>query len=350
MSHASAPGKMILLGEYAVLERAPAIVSAVNKFARVTIEKRSGSKSAIIPVNLNIQPATFVFKGNKVLLDSEAPARQRNQFRYVEAVLNVLVTQIDEICDTAMEITIDTDAFYHSNGKKYGFGGSAALTTALIKGLFKSFTDSIPDKKRVFDLALSAHLSAQEKHGSGVDVAASVYGGTIRYVRDQEAPDAVRLPMDLHIQPVWTGKSASTSTILQQLEQRKEEDLSGYQSIIYEMGVVSEAGYQSLVSGNTSEFLTTISEYYHLMAKLSEYLGIPVISEEHESINTIALDTGVAYKPSGAGNGDIGIVFSDSYKNISAASDALLQLGFTPLPCIIVEAEELNYSNRRGSA
>ncbi len=36
---ADAPGKLVLIGEYAVLENSPAIVAAVNRRATITIEK-----------------------------------------------------------------------------------------------------------------------------------------------------------------------------------------------------------------------------------------------------------------------------------------------------------------------
>ena len=36
---ATAPGKLVLLGEYAVLENSPAIVTAVNRRATITIEQ-----------------------------------------------------------------------------------------------------------------------------------------------------------------------------------------------------------------------------------------------------------------------------------------------------------------------
>lgn len=337
MMKETAPGKMILLGEYAVLEGAPAIVSAVNRFAVVTIEETSKERSVIHAPNLDTPAVRFSLEGDKFLFHSTVSPQQQNDFRFVKSAFEVILEQIDLTQAPSVEITIDTSHFYHSNGKKYGFGSSTALTVALLKAVFRSSTSDIPGNEAFFKLALAAHRTAQGKRGSGIDVAASVYGGTIRYIRDEEQPPvSLLLPEDLHILPVWTGKSASTSAILKELERKKENDPQGYEELIDDMGATSAAGCASLEAEKTDAFLQRISEYYNLMENLGDFAGISVISSEHRQIHTIAQNIGAAYKPSGAGSGDIGIVFSDSPDVIAAAADTLSEQDFTPIPCKIV--------------
>ena len=70
--------------------------------------------------------------------------------------------------------------------RKTGLGSSAALVTALVAGLLRYYSPQAPfdissdgGRARLHHLAQAAHAAAQERIGSGFDVAAAIYGSCL---------------------------------------------------------------------------------------------------------------------------------------------------------------------------
>ena len=130
-----APGKMVLTGAYAVLRGAPAIVVAV-------------SRGAIAEAGTSAPPSREV---RAALGDGPAPA-------------------------------VDTSALFDGE-RKLGLGASAAglvATLGLLAHQRGADVTSPAVRREIFVASRAAHAAAQSG-GSGVDVAASVYGGTLAY-------------------------------------------------------------------------------------------------------------------------------------------------------------------------
>jgi phosphomevalonate kinase len=127
---ATAPGKLILTGEYAVLDGAPALVVAVNR--RVVAARQVGPRGS----------SPFL-----AAVADELAARGRRDAAAI-----------------AMTIAVDSRAFYDAPRPglapvKLGLGSSAAVTvaaTALALG-------EPLDRNLVFDIAAAAHARAQQQ-------------------------------------------------------------------------------------------------------------------------------------------------------------------------------------------
>src|SRR5699024_8097262 len=91
---------------------------------------------------------------------------------------------------------------------KLGLGSSAAVAAALTQALTVAAGVSLT-REALATLAIAAHRSAQNGTGSGGDVAASIFGGVISYIRDQ-APEPLAWPESLAGLAVITGSGAST--------------------------------------------------------------------------------------------------------------------------------------------
>jgi mevalonate kinase len=149
---ASAPGKLIVTGEYAVLDGAPAIVVAIDRRA---IAQRNATPRGSSPFLLAVADEIAARRGAS-----------------------------HEAARAALEISVDSTAFYHRL-TKLGIGSSAAVTvaaTALALGT--------ANRDEVLAVALAAHARAQGPRGargSGADIAASVHGGTIVFSLSAEA-------------------------------------------------------------------------------------------------------------------------------------------------------------------
>ncbi len=344
----NAPGKLILLGEYAVLEGARSLVAAVDRYAQVTIQPNFGETYRLSSPTLGVQclPLSANEQGSVEFLESISK-RDQNRLRFVQKLLTHCFAgrSLHEQGSSRADLSIRTDAFYHESGVKLGLGSSAAMTVALCAGLQSYFQDTPelpPEKNALFDQSLEAHRAAQGKLGSGIDVAASTYGNVLCYRADTgkhhrwEVTSLEGWPEDLYLLTIWTGIPASTTRFVKRLNQYKRQNLREYKESMAELIRLSEDGSEYFQRSRWSEFLETADKYYYMLQQLGSEAGIPIISEEHRQIREIVQKAGGVYKPSGAGAGDIGVALTDNpdvrddiRERISASACQLLPLSIS---------------------
>jgi phosphomevalonate kinase len=339
--HVSVPGKLILLGEYAVLQGADALVMAVDRYALVKIGETGSDKSWQISSNLERDRLSFKLDPNgkmEPLPDSRDSCWRKMNFacQAIEAICMHLAASGFTI--QPFLIGINTKAFYLKKNKKLGLGSSAALIIAIVFAIavyHRAEVRIFPDKNTLFEFCFAVHSQAQGKRGSGIDVAAGVYGGIVQYQMAAAGKGNgsrrtlfPALPSRLNLLPVWTGKSTSTQTLLQSLEKYRSENLSGFNLFMKNLTGISNNGCQDLINKNIHGFLESVSEYYRVLLKLTQKSGIPIISAVHEQIARIVHAAQGYYKPSGAGEGDLGLVFSDSIEVLTIIREQLKQKNF----------------------
>ncbi len=315
----SAPGKLILFGEYAVLFGAPAAVAAVDRRAVVTLRPYVGNGWEFVAPGLVAHRARLeVEPDNTVRWHDEKLGR--DSFGLIDNLLQGIAETgtIDLVNLPPLEATLDTRAFFESAGgweSKLGLGSSAALTVAFASAIetwagVEPTTNQRGRLQRLVDL----HRSVQGGAGSGIDVAASLLGGVIRYQLGgngsvAEATPLV-LPEKLQMVFVWTGRAASTGDFLGRLEDRRSLAPQEVNPILDELGAISSDGVAALGRGDAGGFLDLVDAFWHALDQLGTVIGMPILSEEHRTLRKIATDCGVRYKPSGAGGGDFGIGFT----------------------------------------
>jgi phosphomevalonate kinase len=200
----SVPGNLLLLGEFAVLEPgglgfavAPDIRTTVTigPFDKLEVEGRFGEESMRwSPEN----PDTH-------LLFSEIFAR-------CDAL-----TTFRSLSSYPVRIVVDSSTFYSKEGKKLGYGSSAAVSVALsaaFLGLLGFQKDRIEEES--LRIALSSHRAVQNGVGSGYDIFTSVHGAAGLFTGGAlPAWEAVRPPWlpELYLftgtGPVSTGNAAA---------------------------------------------------------------------------------------------------------------------------------------------
>ena len=315
----SAPGKMVLLGEYAVLFGAPAAVTAVNRRARVELAPSASNHWRLIAPGLAPGPVDFdIGAGGAVRWIDEDLGES---FTLVERLLHELddagVVDLGRL--TPLAATLDTREFFRSRGDsrcKLGLGSSAALTVALASALVAWADDGrAPDADaRWLQILVDLHRRMQGGLGSGIDVAASVYGGVLHFQLDEDSSvttaQPITLPSDLQVLPIWTGRSAGTSGFLERLEAGRAADQHGVNRAVSRLGEVSKAGIDALEAGAASGFLDAVDDFWNALEALGREIEMPILSEEHRQLGRLAAGCGVHYKPSGAGGGDLGIAFT----------------------------------------
>ena len=159
-----APGKLVLAGEYAILDGAPAIVLAINRGVECLIEEGSG-------IETPNGDSRFVNQA------SALATQYKLTFRDWNPVLGL------------------------HGGDKPGFGGSAAACVIATVLSGRPITDAVEIHKRI------------QGGGSGIDVKASIKGGMFQWNPDTGVTNGSQPLIPV---VVWTGTSAKTAPRIQQ--------------------------------------------------------------------------------------------------------------------------------------
>ena len=319
----SAPGKLFLLGEYAVLDGAPALLIAVDRRVAVTIDESSSGNWRISTPGLGIEGLILDEGG---MLPAGLDASRRTQLRLFDAVREAVVSSAARI-PPPLEISIDSSAF-SLDGHKLGLGSSAAVASALTAGLGRALGLSL-DREAVCSLAISAHRKAQDGAGSGGDVAASVYGGLIRYERGK-APIPLDWPENLTIMAVVTGDGARTTDLVRRVTDYAKSDPFRYRDDVTRLTLLAEQAQRAL--SDPSLFLRLASDYFDGLVVLDGHARSGIVSEFHLALHAVAEREGGVFKPSGAGGGDVGLAFSRQGEPTERLAAALARAGAQTVP------------------
>lgn len=290
---ATAPGKLILTGEYAVLDGATALVVAVDR--RVVAMRRGITASGSSPF-LTAVVSEFAER------DNELAAR------------------------AAMEIAVDSSAFY-SGAQKLGLGSSAAVTvaaTALALG------DDF-DRGEVLEVATAAHAAAQSTRGakgSGADIASAVHGGTIAFTGGRVAkrtwPAAIRLV------PFFTGASADTASLVARVQEARAArpaDVEAALTAIADASSAADAAVRSKVTGIEIALLGAFSLAASAIDRLATATGVPLVPPCVTAARSAMKAFGGTAKTTGAGGGDIGVAVVPRDADEAAVRAALVENG-----------------------
>ncbi len=300
---ATAPGKLVLLGEYAVLEGAPALVMAVNRRARARLTRIDGETSEIVSTTLG-HVARCRVRGDRVRWIGRAPP---DEFAWIETVFG---SGLIDAALPAFRAELETGGFYlehHRSRMKLGLGSSAALTVAFAGALRALAQQPAPSLAELVAL----HRRIQQGRGSGVDVAAASQGGLSCYRLDGDVPrcEPLRMPDALRWCCVFTGQSASTATMLRAIEDWRGRAPEAYERHMDELAGIAAEGIDAVMRDDPQAFLDGVGRYSEALAGLGAEAGAEIVSEAHKRLGRIAASSGTVYKSCGAGGGDTGITF-----------------------------------------
>lgn len=277
---ALAPGKVVISGAYAVLEGAPSIVSAVDRY---------------------------------VVADSSKAA--------------LFIT--DEVRAAELESVPWFDATeLRAHDRKLGLGSSAAILVASIAAVELARDPTLCDASLatlVLPRALAAHRRAQPD-GSGIDVCSSCFGGHRLVMRRGDVLDhePISLPSRLHLQ-VWAAPSScSTAAMLAALREYRQQYPREYHRHIREQFEASERAADAIRNDCAGSFVKSLSEQRLALQSLGRGARVPIVTDEVATLAEVAGLEAAAVLPAGAGGGDIAIFAalqppSERLKQLAAA-------------------------------
>jgi phosphomevalonate kinase len=213
------------------------------------------------------------------------------------------------------EVTVDVSSL-RSSGAKLGLGSSAAAAAAAAGLAFAQHDQELISpaaRDRVFDAAFRGHRDIAPQ-GSGADVAASVYGGFLRFRRVGDSAEVAPIawPSGLRLRVVWTGQEARTSTFLARAAELAAARPTQYRRLMDGLASEAERFIASLAAADVPAVLRSTAAYGQAMGALGEAADIPVVNDTLRKVADMAEQAGGAAKPSGAGGGDVAIaIFPD---------------------------------------
>ncbi|MEF8779097.1 MAG: mevalonate kinase [Haloferacaceae archaeon] len=188
MTVCSAPGKVYLFGEHAVVYGEPAVPCAIERRATVEVEPREDDHVRVEAEDLSLDGFTVEYEGET----REDPAVDVPR-PLVEAATGYVDAAVREARSAAdapvagFDITISSDIPLGG-----GLGSSAAVVVAGIDAATRALGEPI-DRRELADRAYRAEFEVQDGQASRADTFCSTMGGAVRVEGDDcrtiEAPN-----------------------------------------------------------------------------------------------------------------------------------------------------------------
>ena len=273
----SAPGKIILFGEHAVVYGHPAIATAIGLRASSDVqESTDGNISLSVPIFPN---ECFEISEKKNI-----PA-ELESFRYILLKLSKH-TASNNVPSIRLSSTIPSSS---------GLGSSAATAVSLTASILAFYGEEC-NLQTVNDIAFEAE---QITHGtpSGIDNAISTYGGGIIYENGSISKLSSELPASTLL-IIESGVQRQTKKIVEKVRKIKDRKPQFVNSIFDQMAEITYDAKKNIESGDIVEVGQLMNKNNELLEKLG--VGIP----EFKGIIKILDKTKVlGRKITGAGGG-----------------------------------------------
>ncbi len=304
----SAPSKLFLCGEYAVLWGGSARVLAVGPRAQALVRAREDRTVELLTSEGRL-PGVSTPLG--VRWDGEVTPGVLFAARALDVAYRAHGRE-----SLGLSLALSPSALGPS-GNKLGTGSSARTVVLAMEA-----ASGVLGVRPVLPLSLLAHAEAQLGKGSGADVVASSVGGLVRYRRwpveqvlSRERPLAVALrdagPVDVvrtglrpdFLSYAFAGHSAATPGMIAEAE--RTLDAKARAAFVAESDALGDALEDALRAGSFGALREACEGLQQLLASLDK-----VVTPALQRILALARTAASTGKVSGAGGGDGCLLFS----------------------------------------
>ncbi len=294
MSHAY--GKVILLGEHAVVHGTAALAVGIRR--GVSARCAPADRDEIVVDGTKLPPGHLLLEALGALREAlGAPP-----------------------CALHLESSLPPEA---------GLGSSAAMAVASARALLASGHGLGGTEEAVFEAA-----QAWERifHGtpSGIDVAAAQSGGAIRFVRGA-APRAIQFARPLRLVVARAGPPASTKAMIERVASHRQRNPHRFHRTLEAIGNLVDEGTTHLEQDQLAAVGERMNENHRLLGSWD--LSTPDIER---ACHTARSAGALGAKVTGAGGGGCVGALAEGDEDQARILEALLRLGI-PAFCTTVE-------------
>lgn len=271
---ASAPGSLMLLGEYSVLEDGYAVVCAIDKRIKVYLSPR---KDNTISIQSHLGQFTCDLSGISV----EGP------FQFVLTTL----LQYQSFLKTGCDLKIESEF-----SSTLGLGSSAAVVVATL-GVLNQWIQRFFEPKEFIQKARSI-IQLVQGVGSGADVAASVLGGVIAYKKEPISFES--LPHNFSISVIYSGSKTPTADAIRHVQELFSTRQEVLRQLYKKISECALSGINEIRNENWLELARIMQKQQTYMNELG--VNNPNLNEIFEKLKQCKSILGA--KISGSGLGD----------------------------------------------
>ncbi len=304
MTHATAPGKIILFGEHAVVYGQPAIAAPLSQLRATAVVENSPTPG------IRLRAADL---GTDIQLDEAAPDDP------VAAVVRPLqrAARLDQLPDLTSPVSSQIPI-------ASGLGSGAAITAAVIRALAAHLgLPQCANDDWVSDLTYEIE---KIHHGtpSGIDNTVVAYERPVYFVRAQPRNRIERFTVGapLRLLVADTGQSSSTKLVVGDVRRQWQADPPRFEALFAACGQIARAARQAIEAGDLPTLGRLMDENHALLQAMT------VSSEALDELVLAARQAGaLGAKLSGAGRGGNMLALVEEGEGETAVIHALLHAG-----------------------
>ncbi len=288
MVTASAPGKLYLFGEHAVVYGEPAVACAIDRRATVTVEARDDDHLRVHAEDLTLDGFAVEYGQDHDDTDVDVPEE------LVEAATGYVDAAVEQARDAAgapdagFEVTIESDIPLGA-----GLSSSAAVTVASIFAATRELGTALAPVE-VADRAFQVEYDVQNGNASRTDTFCSATGGAVHVEgQTRQSLDAPPLPFVVG----FDGGAGDTGALVGQVRELKDE-YEFARDTIDVVGNLARQGEDALLEGDVARVGRLMNFNHGLLSALG------VSSRSLDAMAWAARDAGAhGAKLTGAGGG-----------------------------------------------
>lgn len=319
---ASAPGKIILFGEHAVVYDKLGIACTINK--RCTVK--------VSPIQENL----LIFDAQDINI--QQTLNKEELFSFYEKVNNLKEEKrFKELRGATIEKNMPASIFVIASIlKKYGFvgfkiegqseipknlGSSSAAFSSTALAVLK-FLGQKPSKKEISGFAYLGDVIAHGGTPSGIDNTVVTYGGYITY-RKSEGIKPLNIDFKIPLLIVNSGKKAETAKTVSYIREQREKNPDFVNPVMDALDNITKKALNTLKNHDLKNLGKLMIEYYRELKKLD------ISTPELDKIIDIAIkNNALGVKPTGGWGGGCSLVLAQNEEQLLILKEKFKKAGF----------------------
>lgn len=260
---ASAPGKLTLFGEHAVVYGEPALVTSIGKRIYVTVELRSDTNVKIVASDLQLPGITVTLAGDDLMIETDY-GKALSAIAYLRSAIDITSKYLGTFRGVNVFVRSEMPV-------GAGLGTSAAVTVATILAYSKALGYDLK-REEIAKLGWEVEKSVQGA-ASPMDTSIATFGGIIKVRMLGGNNYEVKELQTFGALPIVIGyveREAKTKDLIMKVRSLRDRHPELVDGIIKMIGVLVNKAEDALTKGD----LTLLGELMNINQGLLDALGV----------------------------------------------------------------------------